>query len=50
MAHEQYNQCSGQGEEKYYYANHVSQQNQERNESENEEGDGYFKDLRLEIN
>ena len=54
MTHEQYNQCSGQGaEEEYYYANQSSQQNQnfkeeERNESENEEGDGYFKDLRWE--
>ena len=54
IVHEQYNHSPGQGEEEeYYYANQISQQNQnykeeERNESENEEGDGYFKDLRWE--
>ena len=53
LNHGEYNQCSGQGEEEYYYANHSCQQNhnykeEERNESENEEGDGYFKGLRWE--
>jgi hypothetical protein len=54
LAHEKYNLCSVQGTEvEYYYANQISQQNQnckeeERNESENEEGDGYFKELRWE--
>ena len=53
LNHGQYNQCSGQGEEEYYYANQASQHNhnykeEERNESENEEGDGYFKGLRWE--
>ena len=51
--HGQYNQCSGKGEEEYYYANQSNQQNhnykeEERNGSENEEGDGDFKELRWE--
>ena len=53
--HEQYNQSSGQNQEEAedYYANQAPQHNQnykeeERNESENEEGDGYFKGVRWE--
>ena len=53
-SHEQYNQCTGQNQEsEYYYSNQVEHHNQnykeeDRNESENEEGDGYFKGVRWE--
>ena len=47
--HEQYNQ--EQQHEEYYYPNHAEQHHndkEERNESENEEGDGYFNRMNWE--
>jgi hypothetical protein len=63
QTHQKYNHYQGQGQEQYYYnenqsdhqynAENNGQHNQnykeeERNESENEEGDGYFKRLQWE--